>query len=72
MELIDKSTNHLKPGEKYNLTIKECSEYFGIGEKKIRKLINLHSGCGFTLMNGSHVLVKRKAFEQFIDDSQSI
>lgn len=57
----------LMPGEKYALTIKEASAYFSIGEKKIRRIAEENSDVGFVLMNGSHMLIKREAFERYID-----
>lgn len=62
----------LKPGEKYNLSVKEASAYFGIGEKKLRKIIDDSRNKDFVLMNGSHVLIKRIAFERFIDNACEI
>lgn len=53
--------------QKYTLTITEASEYFNIGEKKIRQLVQEYDTMDFTLNNGVKVLIKRKKFEQFID-----
>lgn len=62
----------LMPGEKYNLTVKEAASYFSIGEKKIRRLAEETPEASFVLMNGSHMLIKRTAFEKFIDMIDSI
>ena len=62
----------LKPGEKYNLTIKEASAYFSLGEKKLRRIAEDNPDAGFVLMNGSHILIKRTAFEKYIDAVDSI
>lgn len=58
--------------EKYTLTIEEASRYFGIGETKLRKIINEDKRAGFLLMNGSKILIKRKKFEELIDKISSI
>lgn len=58
--------------EKYNLTIQEASEYFGIGETKLRKIVDNNSDAVYILMNGTKVLIKRKLFEEFIDATSSI
>lgn len=58
--------------EKYTLTIKEASEYFGIGETRLRQLVMEHSTADFVLLNGTKILIKRKKFEAFIDDSSTI
>jgi len=62
----------LKPGEKYNLTIKEASVYFSLGEKKLRRIAEDNPDAGFVLMNGSHILIKRSAFEKYIDMVDSV
>lgn len=54
--------------EKQTLNITEASEYFGIGESKLRELLNEHPTSNFVLKNGNKTLVKRKQFEKFIDD----
>uniref|UniRef100_UPI004055FD50 excisionase n=1 Tax=Acetatifactor sp. TaxID=1872090 RepID=UPI004055FD50 len=58
--------------EKYNLTISEASEYFNIGEKKLRQLVQENAAADFILNNGVKVLIKRVKFEQFIDETSSI
>lgn len=65
-------TKSLMPGEKYNLTIKEAAAYFSIGEKKLRRIAEENSEAAFVLMNGSHTLIKRTAFEKYIDTVDSI
>ncbi len=62
----------LMPGEKYNLTIKEAAAYFSIGEKKLRRIAEENPEADFVLMNGSHMLLKRHAFEKYIDMAGSI
>lgn len=63
---------NLRPGEKYNLTVKEAAAYFSIGEKKIRKIADDNPDADFILMNGSHMLIKRGAFERYIDAAYSV
>lgn len=58
--------------EKYNLTISEASEYFNIGEKKLRQIVQENATADFILNNGVKVLIKRVKFEQFIDETSSI
>lgn len=52
---------------KYSLTIREASEYFNLGEKKLRQIIQEQPQEDFILNNGTKVLIKRVKFEQFID-----
>lgn len=42
--------------EKYALSIEEAADYFGIGQKKIRKIVDENPTAEFVLKNG--VLVK--------------
>ena len=58
--------------EKYNLTIKEATQYFNIGEKNLRKLVANNPTANYILMVGNKILIKRKIFEQFIDETGSI
>lgn len=54
------------------MTVKEAASYFSIGEKKIRRLAEENPEASFALMNGSHMLIKRAVFEEFIDILDSI
>ena len=51
--------------EKINLTIEEASCLFNIGEKAIREKTDEPS-CDFVLFKGTHRLIKRKKFEEYI------
>lgn len=54
--------------EKTTLTIEEAAEYSNIGQNKISALLK-KPRCPFVLYVGKKKLVKRKEFEQFIDNS---
>ena len=56
--------------EKYNLTVSEASQYFNIGQDKLRKILD--DNPDFIMMNGVKVLVKRKKFEKYLDEIFSI
>ena len=58
-------------GEKYTLTLREASVYFGIGEKKIRRLVDDYDGV-FYVRNGNRFLVIRPKFEQFLCETSTI
>lgn len=64
--------DYLMASEKYNLTIKEAVQYFNIGEKSIRKLVSDNPTADYILMVGNKILLKRKLFEQFIDETSTI
>ncbi|MDD7714291.1 MAG: excisionase, partial [Lachnobacterium sp.] len=46
----------------------EAAEYFRIGDKKLRKLIDEHPDADFILWNGTRPQIKRKLFERYIDE----
>ena len=58
--------------EKYILTIQEAAEYFHIGEKKLKKLVEDVENADFIIMNGNRVMIKRKLFEKYLDESASV
>ena len=57
---------------KYALTILEATEYFSIGETKLRNIIRENPTADFMILNGAKVLIKRKRFEEFLDGITSI
>lgn len=58
--------------DKFCLTIDEASEYFGIGEKKLRKIVTENLCSDFVIQNGIKYLIKRKRFEIFLDEITAI
>lgn len=58
--------------EKLTLTIEEASEYSGIGINKLYKMLAQPSSEKFVLRNGKRKLIKRKAFETYIADSEEV
>ena len=58
--------------EKYTLNINEAVAYFGIGEKKLRYLIDNNLNADFLMFNGNKALIKRKKFEQYLDNTSAI
>lgn len=68
--MIDDKQVQIK--DKFCLTIEEASAYFNIGEKKLRKIVSDNLDSGFIIQNGVKFLVKRKQFENFLNDLTSI
>lgn len=52
--------------EKYALTVEEAAVYFQIGQKELREKTNEPS-CDFVIFKGTHRLIKRKKFEEYLD-----
>ena len=58
--------------DKYGLTIEEAAAYFGIGEEKIRKLLSNNPDADYLLTNGRKTIIKRKRFEEYLNNIDSI
>ena len=57
--------------KKITLTVDEAMAYSNIGENKIRDLL-AEPGCPFVLFIGNRKLVKREAFEKYLNGHLSI
>jgi len=57
---------------RYTLTIEEASDYFRIGEAKLRKLVQEHKDANYILWNGNRPQIKRPLFENFINGLSTI
>lgn len=64
--------NNVRICEKYALTVAEAAVYFGIGEKKLRSMIENYDHMGLFLRNGTKYTIKRKKFEEFLNDAYTI
>ena len=53
-------------------TIREAAEYFHIGEKKLRQIVEENMDADFLLTSGNRIMIKRKLFEEFLDSSSVI
>ena len=58
--------------DKYSLSIQEAAEYYGIGEKRLRSIISEHYNEPFILEIGSHQRIKRRLFEEFLDQATAV
>ena len=58
--------------EKYMLTLREAAEYFHIGEKKMRQIVDENMDAKFLLENGNRIMIKRKLFEEYLDKATVI
>ncbi len=60
-------TTEIPYWEKYMLTLREAAEYFHIGEKKMRQIVDDNMDANFLLESGNRVMIKRKLFEEYLD-----
>ena len=58
--------------DKYSLSIQEAAEYYGIGEKRLRSIVSEHYNEPFILEIGSHRRIKRRLFEEFLDQATAV
>ena len=58
--------------DKFCLTIDEASVYFNIGEKKLRRIVTDNLDAGFIIQNGVKFLIKRKRFEEYLEELTAI
>lgn len=58
--------------QRYCLSVKQAVEYFGIGEKKLRKIIDDNMDSGMIIQNGTKYLIKREAFERWLNSVTAI
>ena len=54
--------------EKYALTVTEAAEYFHIGTKKLRQVIARDKYAKYLIWNGGRVFIKRKMFEEYLNN----
>ena len=57
--------------EKANLTFEESAAYVGIGINKLRDLTS-NDNCPYVLWIGSKRLIKRRAFERYLEMAFSV
>ena len=65
-------TNEIPYWEKYMLTLREAAEYFHIGEKKLRQIVDDNLDANFLLESGNRIMIKRKLFEEYLDKASVI
>lgn len=57
---------------RYTMSLEEAAKYFRIGENKLREVVAQNPTADFILMNGNRIQIKRKLFEQFIDETTAV
>lgn len=58
--------------EKYALTIREAAQYFHVGEKKLRQIVDENPDSEFVIKLGNRSMIKRKNFESYLDRANVI
>ena len=68
---IKKSVLFVPLCEKWLLSIEEAAAYFGVGQNRLAKLAS-QAGCKFVVFVGNTKRIKRKKFEEFLDEQYAI
>ena len=56
----------------YLLSVTEAAQFYHIGEKRLRQIVDIHPNGEFYLLVGNKVLFKKEQFEQFLAESTAI
>ena len=68
---IKKSVLFVPLCKKWLLSIEEAAAYFGVGQNRLAKLAS-QDGCKFVVFVGNTKRIKRKKFEEFLDEQYAI
>ena len=60
------------PHRKYGLNVSEAAEYFGIGEKAIRRIIADHPEADVAIYVGVKMIIKRKKMKKFLNSLSAL
>ena len=58
--------------QRYTMSVEEASQYFRIGENKLRRIISENKDADFLLWNGNQPQIKRILFEKYIDRCEAV
>lgn len=58
--------------QRYTMSVEEASQYFRIGENKLRRIISENKNADFLLWNGNRPQIKRILFEKYIDRCEAV
>lgn len=58
--------------EKYALSLEEAAVYFRIGLNKLRTMVNEKPRADWIIWNNTQARIKRKKFEKYLDDVNSL
>ena len=58
--------------QRYTMSVEEASQYFRIGENKLRRIISENKDADFLLWNGKRPQIKRILFEKYIDRCEAV
>ena len=72
MEVTNLRSSAIPIYRKYGLTVSEAADFFGIGEKTIRRIIADHPEADIAIYVGVKLIVKRKKFKKFLNSLSAV
>ncbi len=66
------NTNQVPIWQKFSLSIEEAAVYFRIGETKLRQIVSENRNADFLLWNGNRPQIKRRKFEEVLEQLHNI
>lgn len=69
---LDKANPTIPIWKRYLLSVTEAAQFYHIGEKRLRQIVDIHPNGEFYLLVGNKVLFKKEKFEQFLAESTAI
>lgn len=67
-EVSDSGAKNVPIWEKYALTVPEAALYFHLGEGKLREIVKRDRYAKYLVWNKGRVYIKRKLFEEYLDN----
>lgn len=69
---VEKRSNYIPPENRFCLTIEEAAAYSLIGENRLRSLLSNNPNANYILRVGNTVRIKRKQFEDYLNQINDI
>lgn len=71
-EAINVAPKNVPMWAKYALSLPEAAEYFHIGYNKLREIVRKDKYAEYLLWNGGRAYIKRKLFEEYLDQQTEL
>lgn len=72
MDLEAQGDELMNISDKFLLSIKEASNLFGIGQHRLREILSEDYECKYHLTIGRVIKIKKKKFEEFLNQTSQI
>lgn len=72
VDLEARENKFVNMNDKFLLSVKEASNLFGIGQHRLREILSEDYECKYHLMIGRVIKIKKKKFEEFLNQTSQI